>query len=493
MVNRRPRTSIRDLDDDSLLNIFHFCRSSIIERDAHGNILWGHWGSERWWYKLVHVCQRWRLLILGSVSHLGLCLVCTHGTPVADMLAHSPPLPLIIDHDHQNQEFTVEDEEGIMAVLQHRDRVHRIYLSLPGETLHKLIPVITGEFPMLEYLHLAPPTEQNTKLILPMTFRAPHLRHLILNHFSSPIGSPLLTTTVGLVTLVLWWIHPSTYLHLDDLLRSFSILPQLETLEIGFRSPVPMYDVERQLSPINTHVILPNLHWFAFWGISPYLEALLPQMTTPLLETLNVHFFNQLRFSVPHLRQFMTTTENFRFSSVRFLFYHEAVAVFVYPQVGDRLVNFNVEVTCKHLDWQVSAVAQIFNDLGPLFPAVVDLALEHREHTLSSEGHNQADRTQWRQLLGSFRNVKTFSVHHGLVGELSRSLRLEGEPPLEVLPELEELVCPTESIRNKAFTPFIREHVDAGRFFRLVGEDFPVGRGVYNFHSSTGVYRVPSD
>jgi hypothetical protein len=56
--------------------------------------------------------QRWRNLILGSATYLGLCLVtwcaictdealvCTHGTPIADMLKHSSlsPTPLVIDY-----------------------------------------------------------------------------------------------------------------------------------------------------------------------------------------------------------------------------------------------------------------------------------------------------------------------------------------------------------------------------------------------------------
>jgi hypothetical protein len=60
---------------------------------------------ERWWYKLVKVCRRWRYLILESASHLGLCLVCSPGTPVAEMLAHSPPLPLIILHNDKNHDL----------------------------------------------------------------------------------------------------------------------------------------------------------------------------------------------------------------------------------------------------------------------------------------------------------------------------------------------------------------------------------------------------
>ena len=74
------------------------------------------WIGERWWYRLAHVCQRWRNLILGSASSLGLCLVCTYGTPVADMLVHSPPLPLVIDYRIRG--ITAEDEEAILLALE---------------------------------------------------------------------------------------------------------------------------------------------------------------------------------------------------------------------------------------------------------------------------------------------------------------------------------------------------------------------------------------
>ena len=93
-------------------------------------------------------------------------------------------------------------------------------------------------------------------------------------------------------------------------------------------------------------------------------------------------------------------------------------------------------------------------------------------------------------ILGSFRNVKTLHVHRGLVGELSRSPRLDGEPPLEVLPELNELVCPKGS--GQAFTPFIHEREVAGRPVNLTEQGFPVSRYTYTFLSSTGVFHISS-
>jgi hypothetical protein len=223
------------------------------------------------------------------------------------------------------------------------------------------------------------------------------------------------------------------------------------------------------------------------------LEALLPHVTTPLLETLKLQFFNQLTFSVPRLLQFMTTTDNFRFNSVRLLFYHEAVAVFIFPTVETEICSFKVDVYCEHLDWQVSSVAQILSVLSPLFSNVVDITLDYRGHTLSSESHNQVDRAQWRELLGSFRNVKTLRVHNGLVRDLSHCLQLDGEPPLELLSELTELVRPAGSVNDKTFSAFIHEREVAGQPVNLIGETFPVGRFRYTFVSSTGISHIDPD
>jgi hypothetical protein len=96
----------------------------------------------RWWYKLTHVCQRWRNLILGSASYLDLSLVCTRCTPVADMLAHSLPLPLDIDYPDKYHITTEEEEEAILALRQ-RDRVRRVRLRIPITNLQKLIVALT--------------------------------------------------------------------------------------------------------------------------------------------------------------------------------------------------------------------------------------------------------------------------------------------------------------------------------------------------------------
>ena len=458
--------SIHVLDDDSLLNIFYLYRPSFLgEGEKYFDRVRGgklRWKQGRWWFSLAHVCQRWRNLIFGSASYLRLSLVCTNGTPVADMLQFSPPLPLTVDYRSENG-ITAEDEEGLLLALEHRDRIRHLRLFLPGRDLEKFVMAIDEEFPILEYLIVGPWAEDSTALMLPEILQAPNLRHLALSGFACPIRSRLHPTSVGLVTLYLTINHQSAYFQPNVLLQWISFMPQLESLVIRFTFPVPNRDVERQLThmSITTHITHPNLRLFAFRGVSAYLEAIACQITTPRLENLDIWFFKQLTFSVPRLVLFINTTENLKFGNAEIAFQDEGVIVVMYLHEADTY-PFIVRVDGWHLDRQVSSVAQISNAHSQVFSAVERLVLRHNVHSRSSEGHNDVDRIEWRNLLRSFSNVKTVLVEDGLVGQLSRCLRLEdGESPLELVPELQELTY--HGRRDTAFTSFIDSRRNAGR------------------------------
>ncbi|KAF8489506.1 hypothetical protein F5888DRAFT_1721769 [Russula emetica] len=465
-----PHTaSIDILDDDSLLNIFYLYRPFVLgedEDEEHG-LLGGSngWDLERWWYKLAHVCQRWRKLILGSSSYLGVCLVCSKGTLVADMLAHSPPLPLVIDYFHESEysDIAAEDEEGLTFALEQRDRIRRIRLRMGITNLQKFIMAISGEYPILEYLIIIP-FIKNKAFVLSETLQAPHLRHLILSCFALPITSPLLATATGLVTLFLEIPNLTTFFQPNALLQWISFMPHLETFVIYFSFAVSGRDMDRLLSriPIITPVTLPNLRWFWFQGGSAYLEAVVRRITTPRLEKLQVFFFEQLTFSVPHLVQFTNTTENLRFSGVTVDFSKEQV---------DTATNFfeNAEiylymrVICSHLDWQVSSMAQIFNFFSQTFSAVEHLTLSGEAHSNSSEGHNEVDRTEWHKLFRSFQNVKTLRIEYGLIEEISRCLRPDdGDLPLDLFPELQEITYSGGDNADDVFASFIDARQTAG-------------------------------
>ena len=429
------------------------------------------WVRGRWWYTLTHVCQRWKNIILGAASYLELSLVCTYDTHVAEMLAHSPPLPLVLDYTRKNRDITTNDEEGIVLALKRRDRVRRLRLKFSTTHLQKFIAIMAEEYPILECIVIELPSGDNsTILTFPETLQAPLLRHLRLIGFALPIQSRLHTTAVGLVTLSLHMIHPSTYFHPNTLVQWISLIPQLEMLSVYFKHSIPSRDLVRQLThtPIIPPITLPNLRQLRFHGVSTYLDAFVYRIATPHLEKIQFELFNQLTFSIPRLQQFINTIGNFRFDSVSFSFSDKDVDGVVYLRGGAKYA-IGIVVLCWHLDWQVSFLGQVTNSLSQIFSAVVRISLRRKEHSRSSEEHNEVDRTEWRNLLRPFRNAKTLRIDNELVPDLSRCLQLEdGEPPLGLLPELQELTYSGGGDTDDAFTSFIDARQNAGHPVTLV-------------------------
>ena len=475
--NRSSRTPIDLLDDDSLLIILSFCRPVILDDNEvyfHQILDGGEWNRERWWYGLIQVCRRWRYLVLDSAFHLQVSLVCARGTPVAEMLAHSPPVPLIIDHiDDEYRALTSEDEEGIILALQHRDRVRRIRIRKSLSILQKLVIALDGEFPILEYLTIGdrrfsrPLPKYTTNLDIPETFRAPHLHHFLIDNFAVSIESPTLTTMGNLVTLWLVSIPSSAYFHPNVLLQRLSLLPQLETLGIGFNCYNSSREKQLLRTPTMTQVTLSNLHWLFYDGTTTYLEALLPWLTIPLLERLHVHFFNRMMYYIPRLRQVMGTARNLQLKAATVYFRKDYLHVSVNPQMGARFYTLFIGLGGRQLDWQVVSAAQVFQTLKTVLSAVEDLAFKYDRPYVSSRSNNQADRSHWGELLGSFEKVKTLRVEDELVEQVSLALQPgEGESPTVLFPELQTLSFPRTFVSratSDAFTLFIDARQKAGR------------------------------
>ncbi|KAI0275769.1 hypothetical protein BGY98DRAFT_990948 [Russula aff. rugulosa BPL654] len=170
---------------------------------------------------------------------------------------------------------------------------------------------------------------------------------------------------------------------------------------------------------------------FCFHGVSAYLEAVVSQITAPRLEKLEIIFFEQPMFSIPHFVQFMNATENFKFQEFN---------ADLYPHEDAETYVLHLGVICRPFDRQVLSVTQIFNASSRILSAVVHLTLEQERDSESHEEQNAVDRNQWHNFLGSFNNVKILRVNEGLVREISRSLRLDdGGIPLGLFPKLREL------------------------------------------------------
>jgi hypothetical protein len=371
-----------------------------------------------------------------------------------------------MDYVDRRWDVTIRVEKRILVGLRQRDRIRRIRFYGHASSLQKFVAAMDEEFPTLEHLCIGPEAKDDNALVLPPTFRAPHLRHLVLRNASLPIGSPLLMTA-GLVTLWLDDVPSSAQFSPGDLLTQLSLMPQLETFGIEFQSPAP--DHYNMLhSSIMVPATLPNLRWFMFGGASTYLEALLPSMTTPLLEKFTIYFPAQSTFSTPSLLQFMRTTGNLRFPIAKLVFREQDVAVVMFPHEGAKTYSFLMHVRCSTLAAQVSSMAQICDVLSPVFSSAVDL-------TLTDEGHEFyfAEHPEWRRLLGSFNGARTLHVISVFIWSVSRSLKFddhdrEPTPTPELLPELKELSYSSAIDVSSLFAPFINTRRDSGRPVTLI-------------------------
>ena len=106
-----PRvTGVSSLPDDVLLEIFKSYMDQIHHEDA--------------WYKLVHVCRKWRSVVFSSPHWLRLELRCTSRRPVKGMLGIWPaalPIVIVSSTDPCGPGVT-----NVIAALIRHDRVRRI-------------------------------------------------------------------------------------------------------------------------------------------------------------------------------------------------------------------------------------------------------------------------------------------------------------------------------------------------------------------------------
>jgi hypothetical protein len=322
-------------------------------------------------------------------------------------------------------------------------------------------------FPILEHLSLWFATANAPTLLLPKGFLAPNLLHLDLPGIFPIRRLRFLTSTVSLITLVLWNIETSSYFRPRVLVARLSSLPQLEELAIGFSIPIPRPSTERELlGEQGTPVTLPNLKSLAFRGVSAYLEYFIAQIRAPALEQLSITLFNQIAFTLPHMSHLINTTEGLKTPTMNIVFGHNAVSISTANSFPSSDGFFFLQVMCKPLDWQIDCATQLCGTLTPalLVSNVWRLTLVVNHHYDTSHDltmpvmplapswtsqmspatwlHSEIDETMWHELLRSFIGVKELRIHGNSSEVLARTLQLEevGSDP-GLLPDLQEIVA----------------------------------------------------
>jgi hypothetical protein len=320
-------------------------------------------------------------------------------------------------------------------------------------------------FPKLEDLTLSSTSIEELSLMLPETLQAPDLRRLSLHGIGLPKGSPLLSSAVALSSLSLTHIGASNYFPPGHLVTQLRDLPLLEELSIGFAIPIPVPSSEGALLPAPiSSVTLPSLRRLTFRGVDVYIDNLVAQINTPVLERLSLTLFFDLTFNLVNLAEFIQRTEGFGCLVARILF-NEYGASIEAEQHGIQTGKLNLHINCEPLDWQADSVTQVCNALGRVMSTVEELTLDLDADWIPSDWENALDIMLWHDLLLPFIGVKKLRIGRLHTSGLSQALQsVTGELVLELLPELQELEANIETGDDEErFYAFVKIRESMGR------------------------------
>ena len=411
------------LPDDVLLDIFDFfldlSQNFFVDRT-------------NMWQRLVHVCRRWRGIIFQSPRRLDLQILCTALKPVRKMLDIWQALPLIIWVGNSPPAWGMEN---VIAALEHRDRISRISIDHTSNlVLETLLPMMQEPFPALEFLDL------DTRGSIPESFlggSAPHLRYLYLEAISFPALPTLLLSATDLVTLSLRNVPHSGYISPESIAACLFPMVKLERLALKFQSTSSRPNPE-SWHPPSTRGILPALTQLEFKGASDYFEDLIARIdAAPVLDYLQMTFFQQPVFHTPHLSEFICRVPRFRTIDEARVVISNGDASVAVPSptrtLGPTLLS--VGVAQRDLDWHPSSLVQLCTSTMPLF-----LTVEHLYLTTPWIHWQDTEHTPWLELLHPFTAVKNLYLSERFASEIAPSLKeLVWERVTEVLPALQNI------------------------------------------------------
>ena len=406
------------------------------------------WGVEEW-QSLVHVCRRWRSLVLGSPRRLNLQIYCSPNKRVRDMLDVWPAFPLIVGGT-----VYLSGMDNVIAALEQSNRVRKVeLLYLSGWQAEPVLATMQVPFPELTDLHLS--SNGEILSVIPDSFlggSAPRLQTFRLFGLPFPGLPKLLLTATHLVTLSVSYIPHSGYISPEAIAALISTLSNLEELTLDFQSPQSRPD--RESSPSKRSVI-PALISLHFKGVVEYLENLVTHIDTPQLERLDIAFFNQVDFHTPRLAQFFDRTP-------------KLAKHYAFTQFDDNIARvglssrtettLEIAILCKVPDWQLSSIEQVCNYSSPLLSKVEDLFIDHEyRQRARAWSDGIVENTLWLQLLRPFTAVKNLYLCELLAPGIAVALQqlVEGRIT-EVLPSL-------QTISVERFEP-------SGSFEEIIGQ-----------------------
>jgi len=449
----QPDVTIDMLHDDVLLEIFDYYRRLVSWHDG----LW-------MWQNLLHVCRRWRYIVLESPRRLDLQIECHRSTPTRKLLDIWPPFPISISSYPWSREGT-RGNHNIFAALQRCKRISQIDFSdITCMEVEQFAAAMDEPFPILTDLCVQT-FEKDSDLVPPITAElpdsflggsAPRLQSFILQGVAFPALPNLLLSASHFQYLHLHGIPHAGYIPPEAMVTFLLPLHNLKGLTIGFTSPE---SCPLQMSPPPlTHALLPSLTAFEFNGASEYLVDFIARIDTPMLDSFQMTFFSDVIPNVSQFHKFIDHTDGLKtfIQAKVYLRSWEVQAVFKSP------AHLGLNITCEVPDWPLESITQLYEQLLTIPSRVERLELcgeawDELDFSIEEEWQEELDDPQWLQLLNPFVSVKSLYVSKRLGPFVAFALeKLTGESVTEVLLALNELF-----LEDVGPSGFVKETVES--------------------------------
>ncbi|KAI0264790.1 hypothetical protein BGY98DRAFT_1103332 [Russula aff. rugulosa BPL654] len=404
------------------------------------------YGGEEAWCTLVHVCRKWRNIVLESPLRLNLRIRCHPETPVREKLDTWPTSLITIYKNYEpwEQKWVA----NVAAALEQNNRIRQINLwGVPTSEMEEILAALMHKsFPILTDLSLG--SDDETAPVDPELFlggSAPCLECLNLISIPFPGLPKLLISAAHLTNLQLCEISHSGYISPEAMASCFSVLTRLEILFLEFKSPESFPFRKDRPPPPLTRTLLPALAVFQFYGVSEYLEDLVVRIDTPQLDKLKISLFHQFIPDTSQLVLFINRLPKLKAHIEIHVHFYESGRSGVYVKLGRFLIK----------DWE-----------SYMKSATVEHLYICDEYD-SSWRDIQGESNRWLELLRPFTSVKSLYLSHVIVRCIVPALReLVGEKVAEVLPAMKTLFLPDFDLLGPASVPeAIRSFVSGRQFF----------------------------
>ena len=438
-----PSLTIDDIPDEVLLEIFDSYRQLFTQ--GHHN----DWNRRPKWFKLIHVCQRWRRIVFASSTRLSLCLVVANNNPghmKAIFSPRIPPLPIAVDYHPRKPcshyaRSNAKDLGRVLAALKRCNRVRGITFSGTGPDFDKFFKATKHRFPELKSLDLRNQLTRKPELTLPATFlkgSAPHLRHLILHFISFTSMSQLLSSPTALIELSLginisYGPFPTT-----SLLAHLQCMRSLRRLELRTQRTPGFIDSTMPPTKPGDIVLLPRLTCFRYQGHSLFLATLVAGFAAPSLQGVHIVLSDNTEYLISHFPRFIDNVEKL---------YHSAQVIFERDYFRISLLTDSEPVDCVTPSFKFcsarfpDSIMQMSAALSGKLAKVEELLIIFT--TDSYPAWNVA--IPWRSFLRQFHSVKILRVEHVHMVDIIHTILPDVEITADFLPMLEEIEIRTYS------------------------------------------------